>query len=148
MRVLSTVVQRAILAVVDDEHPWGVLASFEQVAEEFLYRLLVLPALHENIEYVAVLVNGLPQRVMLLVHREQHFVQVPFISWLGAPTPELIGICLPELVTPFADGFVRHTDPMHEQEFFHIIVAQRKVVVALDSVAEDGMAAPHKNIAG
>ncbi len=44
------------------------------------------------------------------VDGEEDFVEVPFIAWLGAPAPQLIGICLPELAAPIPHSFVGQDD--------------------------------------
>ena len=50
---------------------------------------------------------------------------------------ELIGVSLPKLPAPFADGFVGHGDTTFEQEFLHIAVAQGEAIVQPDAVAND-----------
>jgi hypothetical protein len=114
-----------------------VALPFEELAEELLGRLLVPSALHEDIEDSAVLIHGPPQIVTFLVDREKHLIYMPLVAWPRTPTTELIGIRLPELPTPFADGFVRHDDPTNEQEFFHIPVAERKAEIEPDGMVDN-----------
>jgi hypothetical protein len=44
--------------LVGDDGPWNVLKTLEQFAKELLRRLLIPPRLHQNIEHLAVLVDG------------------------------------------------------------------------------------------
>jgi hypothetical protein len=91
MGVLRAVIEIAVLPVFDtgqalplcrpiafefigDEHPWDVLASFEELAEELLGRVLVPSALHEDIEDSAVLIHGPPQIMAFLVDRDEHLI--------------------------------------------------------------------------
>jgi hypothetical protein len=91
MGVLCAVIERAVLPVFDtgqalplcrpiafeligDEHPWDVLASFEELAEERLRRLLIAPTLHEDIEDSTVLIHGPPQILTFLVDRDEHLI--------------------------------------------------------------------------
>ena len=91
MGVLRSVIEISMLPVFDtgqalplrrpiafefigDEHPWDVLASFEELAEELLRRLLMAPTLREDIEDSAVLVHGPPQIGTFLVDRDKHLI--------------------------------------------------------------------------
>src|SRR5919108_1702667 len=49
------------LQLIRDDDLWSVLASFEEITEKLLRRLLVTPALHQDIENVAVLIDGPPE---------------------------------------------------------------------------------------
>jgi hypothetical protein len=48
------------LELVRDDHPWHVLQPLEQLAEKLLRRLLVAPALYQDVEDVVVLIDGAP----------------------------------------------------------------------------------------
>ena len=64
-------------------------------------------------------------------------IQVPFISGLRATATQPIGVVLPKLPTPWADGFVRHGNPTLEQKFLYVAVAQGETIVEPDPVADD-----------
>src|SRR5215470_2679851 len=91
MRVLTTVVEIAALAVFDprqdlplrcpvalqligDDDPWHVLEPLEQLAEKLLRRVLIAPALHQDIEHVIVLIDSAPQVMALPVDCQKYFV--------------------------------------------------------------------------
>jgi len=84
VRILGTVVEIPVLAVfhtgqdfaqrrpiafqlIRDNHPRHVSQTLEQLAEKPLRRLLISPVLYEDIEDVAVLVDGAPQILPLPV---------------------------------------------------------------------------------
>jgi hypothetical protein len=73
----------------------------------------------------------------LAIHGQKDLVQVPFVSRLRATATQPIGVVLPKLPTPLADGFVGHGDAAFEQEFLHITVAQGEAIVEPDPVAND-----------
>jgi hypothetical protein len=50
---------------------------------------------------------------------------------------QLIGIILPKLETPLADGLMGHVDAALEQEFLHVAVAQREAIIQPDAMADD-----------
>jgi hypothetical protein len=86
--------------LIRDDDPWSILASFEELAEKFLRRRLVPPALHQDIEDMAVLIDRPPEVMPLTTNREKDLIQMPRINSLGTPAPQLIGIRLPELPAP------------------------------------------------
>jgi hypothetical protein len=60
--------RRAVaLELIRDDHPWHVLQPLEQLAEEFLRRVLVAAALHQDVEDVVVLVDGAPEVMALTI---------------------------------------------------------------------------------
>src|SRR6266851_1843209 len=146
MEVFGAVVEVAVLAMfhlrqdfaprgavafqlVRDEDPGHGGQTLEELAEKLLRRLLVPAALDENIQDVAVLINGAPEIVTLLVDRDEYLVQVPLVARPGTPTPELIRVLLAELATPCAHGFVRHDHPPDEQELFHVAMAETEAEI-------------------
>ena len=58
------------------------------------------------------------------MNRQKHFVQNTTCPWLGASTLQLIGVALPKLRTPLADGFMGDVDPAFAQQLLYIAVAQ------------------------
>ena len=146
MRVLTAVVEIATLAVFDpgqdlalrravalqlirDDDPRYIPQALEQLAKALLRRVLIAPALDQNVEDVVVLVDSAPQVMVLPVDRQKHLVEVPLVPWLGASTLQLIRVVLSKLQTPLADGLVRHGDAAFEQELLYIAVAQREAII-------------------
>ena len=100
MRVLRTVIAVAVLAMFDtrehlslcgtvalelvrDDHPGNILAALEQLAEEFLRSPLVSPALDQDIEDIAGLIDSPPEIVPLTMNREKYLVQMPLVAGSG-----------------------------------------------------------------
>src|SRR5262249_37008319 len=73
----------------------------------------------------------------LTVDRQKYFIQMPFIARLRATTTQPIGVILPKLPAPFADGFVGHRDTALEQEFLHVAIAQGEAIVEPDAMTDD-----------
>jgi hypothetical protein len=100
--------RRAIaLELIRNDHAWHIRARLEQLAEGGLRSLFIPSPVPENIQHVAVLIHRPPQRGAFAVDGEEDFIEMPRIARSGAPTPELVGIGLPELPAPIARGFVR-----------------------------------------
>lgn len=71
---------------VGDDHARNIFQSLEELAKELLCGLLVASALHQDIKYVAILVNRSPQIVPLAMDSEHNLVQMPFVSATGTTT--------------------------------------------------------------
>jgi hypothetical protein len=59
----------------------------------------------------------------LPINRQKHFIQVPFVAWLGGSAVQLIRVVLPKLQTPLANGFMGDVNPKFAQQFLHVAVA-------------------------
>jgi hypothetical protein len=125
------------LELIRDDHPGDILTAFEELAEEFLGRVLIPPPLYENIQHMTVLIHGAPQIVVLLIDREEHLIQVPLITGTRTPASQLIRKLLPEFPTPLADRFVGHDDPPYKQELCHVAMAQAEAKIEPDRVADN-----------
>jgi hypothetical protein len=73
----------------------------------------------------------------LPVDRQKDLVQVPLVPGPRPPATELIGIILPELLTPPADGFVGDVDAPFQEELLHVAVTQREAIIEPDTVTDD-----------
>jgi hypothetical protein len=76
------------LQLIRDDDPWSVLASFEELAEEFLRGLLVPPALPQDIKDMAVLIDSPPEIVPGPMDGETHLVQMPLVAGSGTSALE------------------------------------------------------------
>jgi hypothetical protein len=112
--------------LIRNDDPRYVLQPFEQLTEKLLRRLFVASALHEDIEDVVVLVDSAPEVMAPAIDGQKDLIQVPLVTWLGASVLQLIGVRLPKLQTPLADGLVGHRDAALEQDLLHVAVAQRE----------------------
>jgi hypothetical protein len=154
MRVLTAVVEIATLAVFDpgqdlalrravalqllrDDDPRYIPQAHEQLAKKLLRRFRIAPALDQDIEDVVILIDGAPQVMAFAINRQKHFVQVPFVAWLGASTLQPIRVVLPKFQTPLADGFMGDVDTAFAQQFLHVAVAQGEAIVEPDAMADD-----------
>src|SRR5262245_10199805 len=106
MGVLRAVIEIPVLAVlharqdlplgrtiafelVRDEHPRHILAALEQLAEEFLGRMLVPPTLDQDIQDMTVLIYHPPEIVACATNRQEDLIQVPRIPGLSPAVAQL-----------------------------------------------------------
>src|SRR5262245_54608817 len=104
------------LQLIRDDDAWHKPQALEQLAEELLRRFFVPTTLHQDIEHMAVLIDGPPQIIALTIDRQKHLIQMPLVARLRPSTPQPIGIVLPELQTPLADGFIGDVDAACKQQ--------------------------------
>jgi len=60
------------LQLIGDDHAWDVLESLEELAKKAFRRVCVPPALDEDIQHVAMLIHGPPERVRFPVDLQIH----------------------------------------------------------------------------
>ena len=82
--------------LVGDQYARHVLAPLEQLAEELLGCSFVPPALDEDIEHIAFLVDRPPEIVGLAIDLEEHFIQVPLVTRARTSSAQLVGVGLAE----------------------------------------------------
>ena len=153
MRILGPVVQISALPVfnigkqltlrhtvaaqlVGDENARHILQTLRQTPEETLCCPRVAAALHQDIEYDPVLVNGAPQEVQLALDPNEHFIEVPLVTRPGSPLPHLVGEARTELQTPLPDALARDDHTALAQQQFDVPKAQTEYVVQPDRVAD------------
>jgi hypothetical protein len=154
MRVLAPVIEIPTLAML---YPWKNLAlgravalqlvgnddagnvreALEELAKKLLGGLLIAPALDQDVKHVIVLIDSAPQVMALAIDGQKDLVEMPFIPGARPSALQLIGVILPKLQTPLADGLVGHGDAALEQELLHIAVAQRAAIIEPDSMADE-----------
>ena len=62
---------------------------------------------------------------------------MPLVTWSGSSALQLIGIILPKLQTPLADGLVGHIDTAFKEELLYVAVAQGEAIIKPDAMADD-----------
>ena len=85
--------------------------ALEQFTEKAFGGPAITPALEQDIDDIAVLVNGTPQILSLPLYGHEHFVQQPMVARCRLMTPQTAGVVGPESLTPTPDGFVALNDP-------------------------------------
>src|SRR3954447_11582664 len=154
MRILGPVVQSFVPPMLDrghhlvfrgavarqlvrDHHTRHAGLPLQQLAKQALGGLFVPPALDENVEHEAVLVDRPPEPVLLAADHQAHFIEVPLVSRVWQLAADLVGEALAELARPLAHGFMAHVDAAGGQHLFHHAQAQRKAEVEPNGVADD-----------
>lgn len=108
------------LELVGIQHPGDIPEALEELAKEALGGFGMASALDKNVEGMPLLIDR-PSRVLVLaIHRDDHFIQVPFLAPPGLPMPQLVRECVPESESPLADGLVGHEDAPGCEQFVDV----------------------------
>src|ERR1700751_1812012 len=83
------------LQLVGDEHTRGSTLLLEELAEQPFGGLRVAPALDENIENEAVLVDGTPEPMLLPGEAADPLVEVPFVATARRSPTDPVGWRIP-----------------------------------------------------
>src|SRR4051794_6631310 len=154
MRILGPIVEPLVPAVlapghqlplrggiarqlVRDHDPRRPALALEELAEQALGRPLVPPALDEDVEHGAVLVDGPPQPVLLAGDPDLDLVQVPLVAGPRQPAADLVRERLAELERPLPHGLVADGDAAGGQQLLDHPQAEREAEVEPDRVADD-----------
>ena len=93
--------------------------------------------LEQDVDDLAVLVNGPPEIVTLTANRHKEFVQMPRVAdWPRAP-PEPPCVGHTEGLAPLPDGLVRHCDAALGEQVFDVAETEGEAVVEPDGVADN-----------
>src|SRR6478736_8178703 len=71
------------------------------------------------------------------VDPDEDLVEVPFVAGAGAPTAQLIGVCLPELGTPAPDRLIADHDTTRQHQLLDLTKAQREPKVQPHAMVDD-----------
>jgi hypothetical protein len=108
--------------------PW----FLQQLAQQALGRLPVTPALDQDIEHEAFLVDCPPQPMLLAGDGDHDLVQVPFVAAARRPRPDGVGDHAAELESPLAHRLMADNDAAGGQHLLDHAQAERKAEVQPD----------------
>ena len=105
---------RIALEFVSHHAPGRCALALEQLAEEAFGCALVAAFLDQNVNGIAVLVNGSPQILQLAANCDEHFIEKPGIAQLASPLFQLASVIQAKSVAPVSNRFsseiINHAD--------------------------------------
>src|SRR5215469_5404781 len=93
--------------------------------------------LHQNIDYVAILVDGAPEILQLAVDSKEDLVQMPVVAEPALSSLQLADIICAELLTPSPNRFIGYGDAPFRQKILDIPKAEAETMVGPDRVTDD-----------
>ena len=111
--------------------------TLEQPSEEALCGAPISTWLDEDVDHIAVLVDGTPEILTLALDGDEELVQVPRVTQPPFPPLQTAGIAGTELPTPVADALVGNGDSALRQKVLDVSEDQTEPVIQPDGVADD-----------
>jgi hypothetical protein len=111
--------------------------TLEEPSEEALCGAPITTWLDEDVDHIAVQVDGTPEVLPLALDGDEEFVQVPRVTQPPFPPLQTAGIAGAKLPTPVADALVGDGDSALRQEVLDVSEAQTEPVIQPDGVADD-----------
>ena len=111
--------------------------AFQDLTQEVLGGFGVAAPLNEDIEYVAILIDGAPEVMLLATDFDEYFVDVPgiaepaFAAFQGAP------IARPEFETPAANTLVGDDNSSLGKQILNVTEAQAESMIEKNGIADD-----------
>ena len=122
---------------IGDEAVRNTAAPLEQLAKEPRGGVAIPARLEQDVDDLAILVDGPPEVMTLAADRHDEFVQMPRVADWPRPTPEPSRVGRTEGLAPVPDGLVRHRDAALGEKVFDIAEAEDESVVEPDGVADN-----------
>ena len=111
--------------------------ALQCLTEEPLGGQCITPALHEDVDHVAVLVDGAPEVVDLPAQRDKDLVNMPNITKPALPALEAPAVLGPELQTPAPNRLIGDDDASFSEQVLDSPEAHGKPIVEPHGVADD-----------
>ena len=105
------------------DHTWFSSCGPQQLAKEPDGGKPVPLWLHKNVQDDPVPIDGSPEVVSDAIYLQKDFVQMPFVSGPGTPSPQAIDVLFAELATPAPDRFIGDQHSPCGHHFFNIAKA-------------------------
>ena len=128
-RIASTLVSNELVR-------WPLLV-FQHLAKEASSGSPVSVACEEDIEDIAILVNGSPKIMTFTADGDEQLVHVPDVTEPTLSPPQSAGVLGSELTASGSNGFVGYGDATLGEKVLHIAKAQSEPTVQPDGMADD-----------
>jgi hypothetical protein len=106
--------------LVGDQSSRDTPLCFQQLPEEAQGRSPIAPRLHEDVDRVAVVIDGPPQVLQPALDFYEHLVQIPRVAHPASATPQPSSVVEPECLTPQPNRIIRHGDTAFGEEIFDV----------------------------
>ncbi len=122
---------------VGDELQRRPLLVFQHLAKEAFSGSFVSAACHQDIEDIAILVNGSPRIMTFPSDGDEQLVHVPDVPEATLSPPQSAGIRWSKLPAPGSNGFVGYGDAPLREKVLDITKAQREPMVQPNGMTDD-----------
>jgi hypothetical protein len=106
-------------------------------AEEPLCSASITPRLHQDVDYVAVLIDRAPEILQVAVDSKEDFVQMPVVAEPALESLQFANIICAELLTPQPNRFIGYEDASFRQKILDVSEAEAETMIGPDRVTDD-----------
>ncbi len=110
----------------------------QQLANELPGCGLVPPALDQDLQHLALIIDRSPQVYLPLVYAHHHLIKMPARAGPAPQLPQVPRNRRAELADPASDRLVRDIQPPLRQQLFNVPVAQREPEIEPHGMLDDG----------
>ena len=122
-------------SVADDAQRLSSLSA-QKPAEEPLCSASITSRLHQNVDYVAILVDGTPEILQFAVDSKEDLVQMPVVAEPALAPLQLADIICAELLTPPPNRFIGYENAPFRQKILDVSEAEAETMVSPDRRVE------------
>jgi hypothetical protein len=122
---------------VGHDHPRHVLKTFQQSLEEPFRSGPITSGLNQDVEHNPMLIDRAPEIMLHPLDPDEHFIEVPLVSWPRPTAPQAIGEIRTEFLAPPSHRLVGDDNASFSQDQLHIAQAEAEYVVQPHGVADD-----------
>ena len=110
---------------------WFFPLAAQQSSKESFRGALITARLNQDVDPVAVLIDGAPEILLLAVDSNEDFVQVPDIAAAALTPLQFSGIVRTEFPTPQSNRFIRDDDSAFGEKILDISEAQAETMTVI-----------------
>jgi hypothetical protein len=116
---------------------WRPTLFFQQLPYQLQRRLCIPLRLHEEIQNLALIVDGTPQPMSLPSDNDGHFIEVPIVAGRWSHMTQVSSNWRTKFEEPAPDALVGNIEAPLGKQILHISIAQGKPGVKPNRVAND-----------
>ena len=98
----------------------------QKSTEEPFCSASITPRLHQDVDYVAVLIDRAPQILQVAVDSKEYFVQMPVVAQPALSSLQFADIICAELLTPQPNRFIGYEDASLRQKILDVRKLRQK----------------------
>jgi len=111
--------------------------SAQKSAEEPFCGASITPRLHQDVDYVAILVDRPPEILQVAVDSKEDLVQMPVVAEPALSSLQFANTVCAKLLTPQPDRFIRYDDAALRQKILDVSEAEAETMVGPDRITYD-----------
>ena len=109
----------------------------QKPTKEPLCGMSITSRLHQNVDYIAVLIDRAPEILQVAIDSKEDFVQMPVVAEPALQSLQFANIICAELLTPQPNRFIGYEDASLRQKILDVSEAEAETMIGPDRVTDD-----------